>query len=144
MGTRGRTSAAALTITSPGVLETVERQRPPHDLTDEEVEVWAAVVQAEPADWFSPSNVPLLAEYCRHVVHARRIAELIERATSELDPETKEPTLSIKDYDRLLKMAERESRAIATLSTKLRISPHSQTNHRGNKKPSAARKPWEG
>lgn len=134
---RGRKSVASLATISAGPLETIERQRPPHDLTDEEVEVWAAVVATEPADWFSRSNTPLLAQYCRHVIHARRVAELIERATGD-------PQLLIEDYDRLLKMQERESRAIATLATKMRVSQQATTNHRGNKRPAAARKPWEG
>lgn len=145
MKQRGRKSATALEIVSASdVLDRVERQRPPHDLSDEEVEVWAAVVAAEPADWFSPSTVPLLANFCRHTIAARRVAELIERATGDIDPKTKQPTLSIGDYDRLLKMQDRESRALATLATKMRISQQSTTNHRGNKKPSATRKPWEG
>lgn len=145
MNKRGRKSAASLEIaTLAAPLETVERQRPPHDLNDEEVEIWCAVVSTEAADWFTPSTKPLLAEYCRHVIRARRIAELIEKAASDLDPVTKQPTLSIKDYDRLLKMAERESRALATLATKMRISQQATTNHRGNKKSSMARKPWEG
>lgn len=142
MKQRGRTSSAALAIARP-TLEKIERQRPPHDLTDEEVEVWAAVVGTEPADWFSPSTAPILAQYARHVVGARRIAELIERATGDIDPKTRQPTLTVADYDRLLKMQERESRAIASLATKMRISQQSTTNHRGNKRPSAAKKPWE-
>lgn len=136
MGTRGRVSSSALEVVGPKALEIVERQRPPHDLTDEETEIWAAVVGAESADWFSPSTVPLLAQYCRHVIHARRVAELIERATSD-------PELTAKDYDRLLKMQERESRAIATLATKMRISQQSARNDRLHKKTPAARKPWE-
>ena len=118
-------------------VETVARQRPPHELTDEEVEVWAAVVQDQPADWFSPSTVPLLASYCRHVVSARRVAELIERATSH-------PELSVVDYDRLLKTQRGESSALAQLATKMRVSQQSLTNHRGNKTQHATRKPWEG
>jgi hypothetical protein len=142
MGTRGRKSTAAL-LTAPAAVQVVERQRPPHDLSDEEVEIWAAVVATEPADWFSPSTVPLLAEYCRHVIHARRVAELIERATSDIDRKTKKPTLVLEDYDRLLKMQERESRAVAMLATKMRITQQSTTNHRGNKRPNVARRPWE-
>jgi hypothetical protein len=122
---------------SPVGLSVIERQRPPHDLTDEETVVWASVVETEPADWFSPSTVPLLAQYCRHVVHARRIGELIERATSD-------PDLDVKDYDRLLKMQERESRAIASLATKMRVAQQSTRNDRLNKKTGPARKPWEG
>lgn len=135
MKQRGRPSAAALALAVSRV-ETIERQRPPHDLTDEEVEVWAAVSSAEPADWFSPSTVPLLAQYCRHIVGARRIAELIERACGD-------PDLTISSYDRLLKMQDRESRAVAMLATKMRISQQGTTNHRGNKRPNPIRKPWE-
>jgi hypothetical protein len=144
MGARGRRSAAALLLPSPATIERVERVRPPHGLIDEEVEVWAAVVSAQPADWFTSATVPVLAQYCRHVVQAKRIAELIERATSHVDRKTKQPTLTVKDLDRLLKMQERESRAIASLATKMRVTQQATTNHRGNKKASVARKPWEG
>lgn len=136
MGTRGRKSAASLELTAPAPVQTIERQRPPYDLTDEEVEVWAAVVECQPADWFTPATAPMLAQYCRHVIHARRVAELIERATAD-------PDLSIKAYDRLLKMQERESRAIAALATKMRITQQATTNHRGNKQITASPKPWE-
>ena len=138
MAKRGRVSAAAMELAHVSAIETVARQRPPHELTDEEVEVWAAVVEDQPADWFTPSTVPLLAAYCRHVVSARRVAELIEKATSD-------PSLSIVDYDRLLKMQRGESAAIAQLATKMRVSQQSLTNHRGNKSnKNATRKPWEG
>jgi hypothetical protein len=117
-------------------IQVVERQKPSHDLTDEEVEVWHAVVSTVPADWFDRGTAPLLSQYCRHVVQARRLAELIEKATSDAD-------LQITDYDRLLKMQQRESGAICSLATKMRISQQSTTNHRGNKT-EENRKPWEG
>lgn len=146
MKQRGRKSTQALAIAeiSVGALDRVERQRPPHDLTDEEVEVWVSIVNTEQADWFSPGNVPLLTQLCRHVVHARRVAELLERALSSVDPETKKPTLAIQDYDRLLKMQERESGAMMSLATKLRITNQSITNQRGNFRKAAAKEPWEG
>ena len=146
MKQRGRISSKALEIAeiNVGALDRVERQRPPHDLTDEEVEVWVSIVNTEQADWFSPGNVPLLTQLCRHVVHARRVAELLERALSSVDPETKKPTLAIQDYDRLLKMQERESGAMMSLATKLRITNQSITNQRGNFRKAAAKEPWEG
>lgn len=138
MGTRGRKSAASLAVLSgPSKLEIVDRLKPPHDLTDEEVEVWVGVTSAEAADWFTAATAPLLSQYCRHVVRARHVAEWIEAATGSKE-------LSIEDYDRLLKMQARESGVLATLATKMRISQQSTTNHRGNKKPSAVRRPWEG
>ncbi|EKF39923.1 hypothetical protein NA8A_23364 [Nitratireductor indicus C115] len=118
-------------------IETIERQRAPHELNDEETEVWAAVVNSRPADWFSSDTAPLLTQYCREVIQARRVAEMIERATSD-------PELSIKDYDRLLKMQARQSATIRSLATTMRISQQATTNHRGNKKITSARKPWEG
>lgn len=136
MATRGRRSSASLEaiVVAPSAL--IERQRAPHDLTDEETEIWVAIVDCEPADKFSPATCPLLAQYCRHVVQARRIAELVEQATGD-------PELSVNDYDRLLRMQDRESRAISALATKMRLSQQATTNHRGNKKPISAKKPWE-
>jgi hypothetical protein len=136
MGTRGRSSAAEMAIAPVTPMGSVARQKPPSELTDEEVEIWASVVASEPADWFSASTVPLLAQYCRHVISAKRIAELIERHTGDAN-------LAIADYDKLLHMQDRESRVIVTLATKMRIAQQSTTNHRGNKKPTQARKLWE-
>lgn len=137
MSKRGRKSQAALEVVSAKPVEAVERPLAPHDLTDEETEVWAAVVDSMPADWFTPATVPLLAQYCRHVVQAKRIAEMIERATSD-------PDLAIKDWDRLLKMQERESRTISSLAVKMRISQSATRNDRGNRNTRPTRKPWEG
>jgi hypothetical protein len=137
MGARGRKNSNDLMVLSgASPVEAVERQRPPHDLTDEETEVWVAIVAAEPADWFSVSSRPVLTQYCRHTVHARRIAELLERASSRKD-------FTVQDYDRLLRMQERESRSIGSLVTKMRITNQSTINHRGNRKMTLARKPWE-
>src|SRR4051812_40805502 len=93
---RGRKSAESLAIIeAPAPIATVTRQQPPHDLSDEECEVWVSVVNDVPADWFSPSTVPLLAQYCRHVVHSGRIAGLIERAMGG-------PKIRVSQYDMLL------------------------------------------
>ena len=137
MGMRGRNSSGEIALIGPAELELVPRQKPPRELTDEEVRVWRAVVSSEPADWFSPSTSPLLAQYCRHVVHTKRIAEMIERATGD-------PNLAVTDYERLLKMQQRESQTVAMLASKMRISQQATINQRGNKKPGGApRKPWE-
>lgn len=140
---RGRKSAAALEMPSVSALTVVQRPMCPHDLTDEESEVWFAVVNRLPADWFPVETHPLLTQYCRSVIQARRVAELIERATSDLNLETNEPTLSVAGYDRLLKMQARCSASIAMLATKMRISQQATTNHRGNKKAVTPKKPWE-
>ena len=143
MATRGRKSAASLELATVSPVQVIARPICPHDLGDEEAEVWFAVVNRLPADWFPAETLPLLVQYCRQVVQARRIAELIEKATGDVDEDGKS-TLSIKDYDRLLKMQDRESRGISSLATKMRISQQATTNHRGNAKGEiTGKKPWE-
>lgn len=108
------------------------------ELTDEECEVWAAVIGALPNGYFGPDTMPLLSQYARHVVQARRIAELIERATSA-------PDLKIRDYARLLMIQGRETAAIASLATKMRIAQQSTRTHRGNPRDVVSgHRPWEG
>jgi hypothetical protein len=98
---RGRKSAAALTVISSSGVETVRRPEPPTELTDEQADEWRAVVMRLPADWFPRETHALLTQYCRHVVAARRVAQLIEGAegAAEFDVET---------YERLLRMQEKE------------------------------------
>ena len=130
--------AALITRPNPSTIDRIERPLAPHDLSDEETVVWAAIVDSLPADWFQAENLPLLSQYSRHVVQARRIAELIEKATSD-------PTLSIKDYDRLLKAQARESATLSSLAVKMRIAQSTTRNDRLNTKAGAGqRKPWEG
>jgi hypothetical protein len=130
---RGRPSTASLMITTPQALDVIERIKPPHQLVDEQVEVWHAIVSGHPADWFDQGSVPLLAQMCRHVVMGNRIAELIERSE---DTET----LLL-----LLKEQRAESETVRRLATSLRITPQSLSNHRGNKRSgvSLTRKPWQ-
>lgn len=130
---RGRPSLASLSVGSE--VKAVERIKPPFDLSDEETEVWSNVINSFPTDWFSDATSPLLAQYCRHVIHARRIAEILAKSVED-------PEFSIRSYNTLLKMQDRESKAIAGLATKMRISQQSTTNHRGNAKQTTL-KPWE-
>lgn len=143
MKTRGRDSAASLEVVQfnqggargAQVLERVERPGPPVELTQEQADEWNAVVSRLPADWFPRETHALLAEYCRHVVTARRIAQLIQNAEGA-------ETLDVVEYDRLGKMAERESRVIASLATKMRLSQ--QTSYdKTKKKPRTVTKPWD-
>lgn len=136
MGMRGPRSSASLSVISSSGIEAVERPRPPADLTDDMADEWTAIVNRLPADWFGRETEPLLAQYCRHIVASRRVAALVEQAEADAD-------CDLKDYDRLLKMQEREGRAITSLATKMRISQQS-TYDKSKKKPAQSRKLWEG
>lgn len=135
MGTRGRVSAASLEVAKPGDVERVQRPDAPYDLTDEQTEEWWAVVNRLPADWFPRETHGLLADYCRHVVKSRRIAQLVASAESD-DP------LDINMLDKLYKMAERESRAASSLATRLRLTQQATVSPKA-KKPEMVKKPWE-
>lgn len=134
MGIRGRQSTAALTVVASGV-EIVPRAKPPDELTDEQAHEWRAVVNRLPAEWFPRETHGMLAQYCRHVVAARRVAQLIASAEAG-------ETLDVEEYDRLLKMQEREGRALSSLATRMRLSQQTTYDPR-KKKPSTTKRPWE-
>jgi len=101
-------------IARPAV-ETIQRPDAPYDLTDEQSEEWWAVVNRLPADWFPRETHAVLSQYCRHVVAARRVAQLVAacEGAEEMD---------LGRYDDLLRMQEREGRALSSLATRLRIT----------------------
>jgi hypothetical protein len=134
MTQRGRKSAASLAVAvSP--LETVSRPDAPYDLTDEQTQEWWAVVNRMPADWFPRETHGMLAQYCRHVVSARRVAQLITAAEAAEE-------FNVGEYDQLLKMQEREGRALSSLATRMRLSQQT-TYDKSKKKPVESRKLWE-
>ena len=130
MAKRGRASAADLQVLPSAQIETVERPDAPYDLTEEQSAEWWAVGNRVPAEWFPRETHGLLAQYCRHVVTARRVAEMIEAA--QADKET-----SLDDLDKLYKMQEREGRALSSLATRMRISQQA-TFDKERKKPKQA------
>jgi len=136
MAQRGRVSAASLEVAKPtSPIEKVQRPDAPYDFTDEQTEEWWAIVNHLPADWFPRETHGTLADYCRHVVKSRKIAQIIAAAESE-NP------LDIDKLDKLYKMAERESRAASSLATRMRLTQQATMSEKA-KKPMQAKKPWE-
>jgi hypothetical protein len=130
-----------------GPVESIPRQRAPAELTDEQAAVWNRVTASQPADHFRKDEDNLV-QYCRHVIEARDIAgtiRMLKASISEMSSADGTSPLAVmlsatKTLDQLQKMQERESRAIATLATKMRITQQAITNHRGNH--IEAKKPW--
>lgn len=137
MTKRGRKSAASLEVATIGSsVETISRPDAPYDLTDEQSAEWWAVVNRMPADWFPRETHGMLSQYCRHVVAARRVAQLIAKAE-------KAKALDIGEYDQLLKMQEREGRAISSLATRMRISQQATVRAEQARKPTQVETPWD-
>jgi hypothetical protein len=135
---RGRKSAAELSTPRPQSLEAYARQQLPPELVGEEAEEFVRIVNVMPAGWFEPASVPLLVQYCRHTVQARRIAEVLERVVGQ--SETQMPF-----YAELLKQQRAETHALVSVATKLRLTPQSRRNDRGNIRIAAPAgpPPWE-
>lgn len=132
---RGRRSGAALTVVSGEGIVAIGRPESPDYLSDEQAEEWRAVVTRMPADWFPSETHSMLAQYCRHVVSAKRISQLVEALE-------KSPDFNVGEYDKLLKMHDREGRALALLATRMRITQQSTYSPNRQKNRSSV-KPWE-
>lgn len=136
MAARGRKSAASTEIIIQSDVEVVNRPQPPHELTPEQADEWLAITERMPAEWFPRETHAMLTQYCRHVVAARRVAQLIARAE-------KSKQLDVDEYDKLLKMQEREGRAMSSLATRMRITQQATVRAESAKKPSQVSAPWE-
>jgi hypothetical protein len=89
----------------------------PDDLIAAEAALWRRVVDSKPASWFSADCAPLLAEYCRAAVVCDRLAQRIQTALRAADP---------RGLKRLLDARHQEAVRLATLGTKLRLTPQSK------------------
>lgn len=137
---RGRKSAASLAVVTP---IPGQRHAPPDELTDEQADIWRAVVATKPATWFTEDTHPLLMGYCRHVVAGRSLARMIDAFDMAL-AETED---GLKRYEKLLQMRERESRAMTALARSMRLTQQAQLKAETAATRAAsvggARKPWE-
>jgi hypothetical protein len=141
MNQRGRKSSAALSVVAGTDID--GRPRAPADLTEMQREVWERTVSNESADVFKTAALQqLLKEYCRHVETAHRLSLQVDRATDE---GCNEP-LSMNELDALLRMRDRETKALADKATKLRLTNQSRftPGAAGTAAKSATpKKPWQ-
>lgn len=139
-----RKSAASLSVIA-GSLD--RRPDAPGDLTELEADVWERTVAHEAAAVFGTAALQqMLKDYCRHVVAAERLGKVIEGHMGGAPVEGEEP-ISMKDLDCLLKMRDRETKAIADKATKLRLTNQSrytpQAAATAARREGQANKPWQ-
>jgi hypothetical protein len=93
---------------------------PSPDLTPEQAVLWRNTLAALPGDWVEPAALPVLAELCRRVCRAR----LLEGQVRDFDPEwIQQHAGGIERFDRLLAMADRETKAVIACCRALRLTP---------------------
>ena len=110
---RGRKSSASLALVgSEG--KTSMMIAPPEHLTDDQGIIWRVVMASAISSIIRPEAYPVLEEYCRTSVNAKRIAGLIENLDSES---------TIEEFDKLLAMQARTQRVLIALAEKLRLVP---------------------
>ena len=142
MERRGRKSAAALAVVARDAPLGAERLATPANLSLAEQQVWVDVINDHPAESFSATHIPMLEMYCRHVVRSRVLAVQIDA----VKPEDLKDMESLRWYDKLLAMSEREGRAASSHATRLRITRQSidqQTVAKAQMKGGAKSKPWQ-
>jgi len=139
MKQRGRKSATA--VATQKTVAVVNRPEPPLELSPEEADVWAEIVDAMPADWFPRETWPLLKQYCRHTVTARRVAQLIDQASARED-------LDIAEMKQLLDMQKAETSSLKAMAASMRLSQQASYSARGaggeKSRRSTVKRPWEG
>ena len=142
MAQRGRKSAASLSVVLQESPVGSQRLMPDASLGEAEKAVWVMVVNDQPADAFTDVHGSLLGLYCGHVIRARILNDHILK----FDPELLSKDDGLKRYDKLLSMAERESRAASSLATRLRITRQAvdqQTIARAQLNAPKSGRPWE-
>ncbi len=141
MGARGRKSSKELSTISSGGLEIHRRPDPPDHMGEDAVKVWRAVVNSLPADWFSPGTQPLLEAFCGLTVSQRNTIMALQRIEREANDFQRD------EWGRVLKQLGEISGRIATLATRMRLTPQSRYGARGADTAARSvgdfRKPWE-
>ena len=100
--------------------------KPPPELTDAQAQVWRDVVSSMSADWLIRGAFPVLIEYTRHVCRAR----LLEAQIAHFETEWAGIPGGMERLDKLLAMADRETKAAVSCARSLRLTPQSQMDRR--------------
>ena len=134
MKQRGRKTKLA--VVNGSAISAVHRPEPLAEMTNEQRIEWILVVNSLPADWFPDQTHKVLAQYCRHAVTGRHVSQMIQQI--ELAD-----IIDVVEYDKLLKMQERESRMIVSLATKMRITQQATYHPEKTKSATVIKPPWE-
>lgn len=122
MGARGRKSSGDVEF---NVIEGgfAERPDPPDDLMPRQKEIWVAIAHDEPLECFSTAATrELLKDYCLHI-HTR---EMLTETINEVPKSFHKSEKGLKHLSRLLRARDIETRAAASIATKLRLTNQSR------------------
>ncbi len=108
----GKKSSADLSVAP----VTMDRPEPIAGLSEYECEIWRQITISLPADWFRPSDLPLLASYCQaHAEHEQA------RAGIEKDGLMIKGSKGRPYKNPLISVRHQAALRMATLATKMRL-----------------------
>lgn len=114
---------------------------PPGNFTPTEAALWWAITHSKDPAWWDGGNVPMLAELIRHIETFEQIQ------TAMREPFDLRDDADLALLERLTKLRDHESKSVASLSTKLRLSNQSRytaaTAHTAHLRGARGAKPWE-
>lgn len=137
---RGKKSIAALAVATEGTAFT--RLAPPSGLSEAELQVWLRTVNGLPAEWFQSEHVPLLTNYCRHVV----TADLLDAQLKAFAPEWLKEDAGLERYSLLLDLFGKETKMIQSWARSLRLTHQSRykSNVASTRSVQRGPRPWQG
>lgn len=122
----------------------LKRPKPPEQMTARQKEIWQTIVESEPVEWFqSAATQGMLHDLCCH----RESVEQISAVLAEFKSEWIKAADGAKRYQELTRMRQNETKAAASIATKLRLT--NQSRYTPQAAGTAARnmtrqpKPWE-
>jgi hypothetical protein len=132
-----RKSATELALNAVIPLRIGKYPETPTDMPTRQQELWRSIVASKPADWFDAATLPILRALVGHIETLEQVETMFAAPMS---------LSNLEALDKLSRLRDRESKAMAALSTKLRLTiqsrytpQHAATAARGR----GTRKPWE-
>ncbi len=134
MTQRGRKSAASMSV----VTAMPARPNPSKYLVGEERVIWSQVVGSHPGGWITKDAMPVLVQYCKHVVRSLRVSQLIEELEQSEEFE-------VDRWSKLLDIQEKQTRTILACARSMRITHQARIRaDSAQARPDPnRRKPWE-
>lgn len=148
MGDRGRTSQAQLSVVTPISSAIRQVAPPPRTLTKGARELWVAITDRMPADWFTAENLPLLEAYCRAVNTHWRVSAALQEFDD--NPEWLESDEGVTRFKSLAQVQASQAQVMKTLATAMRLTQQARyyadkAGRHGKPRSGAGggQKPWE-
>ena len=129
-----RKSSAALSVVRSRIDPGPKPPAPPRDLNRPAANLWRAIAQDRPADWFTPATERLLQRFCRTAVYAERLHDALD------DEPVGGETAAL-----LFKQIMAANASLGILAAKMRLSTQAAIDGRSSKAGARAngKKPWE-